>query len=452
MATFRNHGGFFVEKLAVEGGAPTVRIEEIRPWPVIDDRDREAVLRVLDGEYLCGAEAPEVVSLEKEWAEYIGRRYCLTTNSGTAALHMALLALGIGPGDEIIVPAYTFLATASCVLHANAIPVFVDIDPRTYTIDPSLIEEKLSPHTRAIIPVHLHGLPADMDAVMEIARKHDLRVVEDACQAHGAEFRGRRVGSFGDLAAFSLNSSKNLCAGEGGLLVMDEDSHYMRASMVRMFGDEIDDETKLRVYNASILGFMYRNQELPAAFTRAQLRRLDEYNERRRTNCDYLTEHLGRIKGLRVPFVPEDRKHVYWMYVVEFHPEDLGLDVAPEDFRTAMEKALFAEGLQVGQWQTMPVPAQDLFQTKMGYASSGFPWNFTERGKAMVYRGSDYPNAMDLCRRYTAVNGFQPPNDLSLMEKYVEAFNKVFSDIENVMKHLHDKLPSHYSGRLFRAK
>ena len=440
------------DKLAIAGGNPVLDPITIKPWPIIDERDKKAVMRVLEGDYLGGGEAPEVVSLEKEWSEYLGRKYCLTTNSGTAALHMALAALNIGPGNEVIVPAYTFLASASCVLHANAIPIFVDIDRKTYTIDPDKIEKEINEKTKAIIPVHLHGLPADMDKIVQIAKKHDLYIIEDACQAHGAQYKGKKVGTFGDLAAFSLNSSKNLCSGEGGLLVMDDKNYYMRATMLRMFGDEIDDETKLRVYNASILGYMYRNQELPAAFARAQLERLDEYNDLRIRNCNYLTEHLNEITGIHTPHVPDGYKHVYWMYIVEFYPEEAGIDMTPREFRIGVEKALFAEGVPVGQWQTMPVPAQDLFQTKLGHGGSGYPWNHTERGKEIVYRGEDYSNASDLCDRYTCIVGFQPPNGLDLMEKYVEAFKKVFSDLDTVKKHWQDKIVAHYSGSLFRAK
>ncbi len=440
------------ERLAIDGGKPALDPKTIKPWPVIDERDKSAVLRVLDSDYLVGGEAPEVKALEKEWNEYLGRKYCLTTNSGTAALHMALAALNIGPGDEVIVPAYTFLASASCVLHTNAIPIFVDIDRKSYTIDPEKIEEQITECTKAIIPVHLHGLSADMDRIIDVAEKYNLYVVEDACQAHGAEYKGKKVGNFGELAAFSLNSSKNLCSGEGGLLVMDEENYYMRANMLRMFGDEIDDETKLRIYNASILGYMYRNQELPAALARAQLERLDEYNDIRIRNCNFLTQHLNDIPGIHTPYVPEDYKHVYWMYIVEFYPEEVNIDMSPRDFRIGLEKALFVEGVQVGQWQTMPVPCQDLFQTKLGYSGSGYPWAYSERGKHIVYRAEDYPNSLDLCDRYTVVAGIHPPNGIDLMDKYIHAFKKVFSNLNVVKKHLNDDIVAHYKGSLFRAK
>jgi perosamine synthetase len=330
--------------------------------------------------------------------------------------------------------------------------VFVDVDRRTYTIDPDRIESKITERTKAIIPVHLHGLAADMDRIVRIAEKHKLYVVEDACQAHGAEYRGKKVGTFGDLAAFSLNSSKNLSGGEGGLLVTDSDTYSMRASMLRMFGDEIDDETKLRKYNASILGYQYRNLELPAALARAQLSRLDEYNTLRIKNCTFLTEELSDIPGIHPPFVPETSKHVYWMYVVEMYPEKVGVDLSPEEFRIGVEKALFMEGVPVGQWQTMPVPAQDLFQTKKGHAGSGYPWNLTQAGKNIVYRALDYPNAVDLCRRYTVIAGIHPPNSLGLMEKYVAAVKKVFSQLDTVVSHRNDDIIAHYSGDIFRAK
>ncbi len=439
------------EVLAIEGGKPAVEPGLIRPWPILDSRDKEAVLRVFENGYLCGGEAPEVLALEKEWSRYCGRKYCLTTNSGTAALHMALAALNVGPGDEVIVPAYTFLASASCVLHAGGIPIFVDIDRRTYTVDPDLIEEKITERTKAIIPVHLHGLAADMDRVMAIAREHNLFILEDACQAHGAEYRGKKVGGFGELAAFSLNSSKNLSGGEGGLLVMDDDTYYMRAKMLRMFGDEIDDETKLRKYNASILGYQYRNLELPAALALAQLKRLDLYNDLRIKNCEHLTRHLGKIPGVRTPHVPDGCRHVYWMYVVEFYPEEAGVEMSPADFRVACEKALFKEGVQVGQWQTMPVPAQDLFQTKKGYSASGYPWKFSREGEKVVYRGEDYPNALDLCRRYTVICGIHPPNGRELMEQYIEAFRKVFANLDVVKAHVNDDIVAHYRGSLFRS-
>jgi perosamine synthetase len=187
------------EKLAIDGGTPVLQRSDYQDWPIIADDDRRLISEVLDSGILAGGTAPQVTALEREWAAYTGAKHCLTTTSGTAALHMALAACGVGPGDEVITSAFTFLASASCALHQNAVPVFVDIDPRTYCIDPDKLEAAINERTKAVIPVHIQGIPADMDPIVEIARKHGLFVVEDACQAHGATYKGRVVGTIGDV-------------------------------------------------------------------------------------------------------------------------------------------------------------------------------------------------------------------------------------------------------------
>src|SRR5271166_3384763 len=217
------------QQLAIAGGPRTVPAGLAKLWPQIGDLERRAVLAVLDSGILSGAHAPEIKALESEFARYVDSRYCLSTNSGTAALHIAVAAAGIGPGDEVITSAFTFLASALAVLHQNAVPVFADIDPVTFNISPAEIERKITPRTRAIMPVHIHGLPADMDEILAIARKHNLIVIEDAAQSHGATYKGRKVGAIGDMGAFSVQSSKNLSAGEGGLFVTNSDAFHERA-------------------------------------------------------------------------------------------------------------------------------------------------------------------------------------------------------------------------------
>jgi len=228
-------------KLAIEGGTPVLTRKDYRNWPMVGPDERQLVNEVLDAGIFAGRTAPQVAALEKEWAAYVGSKRCLTTCSGTAALHMALAATGVGPGDEVITSAFTFLASASCALHQNAIPVFVDIDPRTYCMDPDLLEAAITERTRAVIPVHIQGLPADLDPILQIARRHGLRVIEDACQAHGAVYKGRKVGTFGDVGTFSLNNYKNLCGGEGGFFVTDSDELLEKGTLIRCFGDEIDE-------------------------------------------------------------------------------------------------------------------------------------------------------------------------------------------------------------------
>jgi dTDP-4-amino-4,6-dideoxygalactose transaminase len=440
------------EKLAIAGGQPVLKRSDYRNWPIITEDDRRLINEVLDSGIVAGGTAPQVSALEQEWAAYVGSRHCLTTTSGTAALHMALAAVGAGPGDEVITSAFTFLASASCALHQNAIPVFVDIDPRTYNMDPGKLEAAITERTKVIIPVHIQGLPADLDPILKIARKHNLFVIEDACQAHGALYKGKKVGSIGDVGTFSLNNFKNLCGGEGGLFTTDNETYLKKGMLIRCFGDEVDEVSHRRLYNASILGYMYRNQELPAALARAQLMHLDERNEVRIANANYLTRELSRIPGVIPPYCPPVCKHVYFMYNVRFDPKTAGVDCEPRRFRIAVEKALYKEGMLVGQWQTMPVPAQDIFQSKLGYGQSSYPWAVNKaRGIQYDYNVEGFPVAKLLCDTYTAVHGIHAPNGLELMQKIVEAFHKVFGNLGLALEHADDPIYPGADGKLYGA-
>jgi len=437
------------EKLAISGGQPILKREDYRNWPVITDDDRRFVNEVLDSGIVAGGTAPQVVALEKEWAEFVGSKHCLTTGSGTAALHMALSAVGVGPGDEVIVPAYTFLATASCVLHQMAIPVFVDVDIQTFTMDTTKIEAAINERTKAIIPVHIQGCPADMDSILEIAKNHNLYVIEDTCQAHGAMYKGTMCGTMGHAGAFSLNNLKNLCGGEGGLFVTDDPDLLKKGDLVRYFGDEADEKTLRQKYNASILGYMYRNQELPAALARGQLKHLNELNDARIKNAEYLTEELHKIPGVIPPYCPPGCRHVYWFYAVRFDPETAGVNTEPRRFRTAIEKALHMEGVMVGQWQVMPVPAQDLFQSKIGYGK-GYPWAINEaNGITYDYNPDSFPVAQQLCDTYTNIHGFTPPNGIDLMERIIEGFHKIFDNLDEVMQHADDDISPGFDGAMY---
>ncbi len=440
------------EKLAIADGIPVLKRTDYQNWPIITDDDRRLINEVLDSGIVAGGTAPQVTALEREWADYVGCRHCLTTTSGTAALHMALAAVGVGPGDEVITSAFTFLASASCALHQNAIPVFVDIDPRTYNMDPGKLEAAITERTKVIIPVHIQGLPADMDPILKIARKNNLFVVEDACQAHGALYNGRKVGSIGDVGTFSMNNFKNLCGGEGGLFTTDNETYLKKGMLIRCFGDEVDEVSHRRLYNASILGYMYRNQELPAALARGQLMHLEERNEVRIANAAYLSRELGRIPGVIPPYCPPGCRHVYFMYNVRFDPAAAGVECEPRRFRIAVEKALYKEGMLVGQWQTMPVPAQDIFQSQLGYGQSNYPWAVNKaKGIQYRYNADDYPVARMLCDTYTVVHGIHAPNGMELMKKFVEAFHKVFHNLGQALDHADDPIYPGADGRLYGA-
>jgi len=421
------------EKLAINGGKKVVPSDLIKPWPHITDKEREAVMEVLSGENISQQRKIQSESLAKEWSEYLGRKYCIPTNSGTAALHLAVAGIGIEPGDEVIIPAFTFWATAAAVLHHNAIPVFVDIDEKTYCIDVSQIKSKITEKTKCIMPVHIHGMPSDMSPILEIAKKHNLFVIEDVAQAHGSEYKGRKCGSIGDAAGFSTQMSKTLTTGsEGGLFVTDDELTYKRAGLLQYFGELVvpGTEREEQEYNAYGLGWMYRGDVFGQAFVRSQLKRLDENNSLRIQNCEFLTQHLKDIKGIEPPFVPKECKTVYYNYVVGFNPNDVGLDVEPKLFRDKVEEALKAEGVQTGRWQRLPVPAQRIFQDKIGYGK-GCPWK-CPNARDIEYRKEDYPKAVEFIDSHTYIFGINPPNDLKLMKLYVEAFNKVMNNLEQL--------------------
>ena len=413
------------EKLAIKGGARAVPEGIVKSWPPLTEEDKKAVLAVFDSGHLHGTSAPQAVALQKEWAEYIGVKYCLVTNSGTSALHMAVAAAGIEPGDEVIVPAFTFWASAAAVLHHNAIPIFVDIDPRTYCLDPKKIEAGITKYTKGIMPVHIHGMPCDMDPINAVARKHKLVVVEDACQAHGATYKGRFTGNLGDTAGFSLNRSKNLTGGEGGLFTTNDENAYNIGVKLREFG-EVVVKGKQREYNAYGLGWMYRPHEFVNAFTRAQFKRFPQYNEQRRQMAAFLTEKLKDIPGVEPPYTPLGINPCYFSYVVEFRPDQLGVKMPVREFRLAAEKALRAEGISMGQWQSRAVPAQTVFQEKKGYGK-GCPWTCRFARKDIVYRGEDYPETIKFLDAHSYLPAVYPPNDMKLMECYVKGFQKVFS-------------------------
>jgi len=326
---------------------------------------------------LSGAGAPEMRALEGEFAACVGARYCLATNSGTSALHIALAAAGVGPGDEVIVPALSFVATAQAVLHQGAVPVFADVEASTYTLDPADVARRLTPRTRAVVPVHLHGLPADMDAIGALAARHELTIIEDAAQAHGAAYRGRAVGTLGAMAAFSLNSTKNLPAGEGGLFVTDSEDLWARAARVRFDGLEppqkwdpthpLDDEAESR---ATARGWMYLPGELTSALARAQLGRLDETTARSQRNAARLTARLGRLPGVEPPVVPPDRTHVFHKYRVRLDADRAGLGLAPALLRDRLLAALGAEGVEAVLWQTAPLPSHPLFASTERYPNA----------------------------------------------------------------------------------
>jgi len=422
------------EKLAIEGGEPAIQPTDLQPWCAISDADRAAIARVLDRNETAGPSAPETVALQKEWATYLGMNHAILTNSGTAALHMALASAGVQPGDEVIVPAYSFVASAMSIMHQNAIPVFADTEKGTFNIDPASVEAAISPRTKALMIVHINGMPARMQELMEIAHRNGISVVEDACQAHGAKYTEKPVGSFGVAGAFSLNKSKNLPAGEGGLFVSNDNEITAKAGLLSTFGELPSSEID-RDYHSVSLGWMYRSTEFVAALARSRLQMLDTWNAIRRRNVERLNELLDGIPGIRTMQSPDNTEPVYWRYAFQVVPEEIGNSLPPHLFRKALQEVLIAEGLTISQWQKRILPAQDVFQLRQGYGE-GCPWDC--HSSSIEYEPSHYPNAQEIIDRTLWLkDGIQPPNYEETVEKIAYAVAKSMSRAED-FSHLVD--------------
>jgi perosamine synthetase len=312
--------------------------------PMIGQEEKQAVLEVLDSGII--AQGPRVKAFEEAFADMCGVKYAIATTSGTTALHVALLAHGIGEGDEVITSPFTFIASANSVLFTGARPVFVDIDPVTYNLDPSLIEKAITPRTRAILPVHLFGLSCDMDPILKIAEKHGLKVIEDACQSHGAVYKARRVGSFG-TGTFSLYPTKNMTSAEGGMITTNDEDLAEKCRVIRQHGMR-------RRYYHDELGFNFRMTDVHAAIGLAQLLKLEKFNQARQQNAAYLSQCL---EGVQVPFVPEGSQHVYHQYTLR----------VPDGRRDSLRTHLQEKGVGSEVYYPVPVHKQTFYVEELGY-------------------------------------------------------------------------------------
>ena len=331
----------------------------------------EAIARVLDScQFVLGS---EVAEFEKEFAGYCGAAECIALNSGTSALHLALLAAGVRAGDEVITVPFTFVASVAAVIYAGARPVLVDIDPRSFTLDPAAIEAAITPRTKAILPVHLYGQPADMDPIMEIARRHDLVVIEDAAQAHGAKYKGRPVGSIGDMACFSFYPGKNLGAyGEGGAVTTSNTEYAHTIRMLRDWGQD-------RKYHHLLQGFNYRMEGFQGAILRVKLRHLEKWTEARRRIVSKYNNLLAG-SGVEIPTEMPWARHVYHAYTLR------------SDDRDGLKNSLDAEGIQTGIHYPVPVHLQPAY-ADLGYRPGAFPQS--EKAATEVLSLPLYPEITD---------------------------------------------------------
>jgi perosamine synthetase len=315
--------------------------------PIISDEEVEEVVKVLKSGFI--AQGPKVAEFEEKFAEYVGVEYAVASSSGTTALHLALLAAGVKSGDEVITTPFTFAATGNSVLYTGAKPVFVDIDKNTYNINPDKIEEAITDKTKVLMPVHLYGQPADMDPINKIAEDHDLVVIEDAAQAHGALYNNKKTGSLGDMGCFSFYPTKNMTTSEGGMITTDNKEMADTARILRAHGES-------ERYTHVTLGYNFRMTDIAAAIGVVQLKKLDKFNEKRIENASFLTSKINNINGIKAPYVTDNVKHVFHQYTVR----------VDKSKRDQLIDFLKINGIGTGIHYPKPIYQQKLYQ-EMGF-------------------------------------------------------------------------------------
>jgi len=410
-------------KLALFGGEKT-RETPFPPHPMIGSEEKEAVQAVLEsgrlstfiaapGKNFLGGE--KIREFEDLFAKYHGTKYAIVFNSATAALHAAVVACGVQPGEEVITTPYTFTSTATSALMANAIPVFADIKEDTFNIDPEAIEKKISPLTKAITPVHLFGNSADMDEINEIAKKHNLKVIEDCAQAPGAKYKGKLVGTLGDCGIFSFTENKNITSGEGGMLITDDEEIAEISRLVRNHGEAVVSGQK-RSYNSTILGWNYRMTEVDAAIGIEQFKKLDYFTDERIKLASYLSDNLKDIPGLEMPVVYPENKHAFYGFAMKYDEKKIGI---PRDL---FVKALNAEGIPFGAGYIKP-----LYYSKIYHENKHFIYDHY-KGNANYEPGS-CPVCEDMhFNKLILTILTRPPATTKDMDDIVAAIKKV---IEN---------------------
>ncbi|MCD6443470.1 DegT/DnrJ/EryC1/StrS family aminotransferase [Candidatus Bathyarchaeota archaeon] len=407
-------------KLAIHGGEPVRR----NPFPTVNDKsgrnigreELELLKRVVESGALFRYSGTMVSSFEREFAGFLGVKHAVASTSGTAALHIATGAAGIGPGMEVITSPLTDIGTIIAILGQNAIPVFADIDPDTYNLDPEDVRNKVTDKTRAVIAVHIFGLPADMDPLVELAEEKDLVLIEDCAQAYLAEYKGRLVGTIGDIGCFSLQQSKHMFTGDGGITVTDDDELARKA---RLFMDKGWDRSLGLPRAYVMLGFNYRMTELQGAVARAQLKKVRWVVERRRRVAESLTKKISGIDGLIPPKVPKGCKHSYWLYPLKI--ELSMFDATLDD----IVKALRAEGIPAGAgYIGKPIYMAPLFTEKRGYGGTKCPWICPLYGREIDYREGLCPQAEETIRQLITLpcNEYFTEEDV---EDIAEALEKV---------------------------
>jgi len=411
------------DELAIRGGSPVrgTVLPFVPERADIGDEEVDAALEVLRTKRLSQLVGEEVSRFEEAFSKYYGVKHAVAVTSGTSALHLALAAAQLGPGGDVILPPYTFMATANAVLHQGLVPLFADVNSETYGLDPNEVDRRVTEKTKAVIPVHMLGQPADMQLILEVARQHGLTVIEDCAQANGAEYKGKKVGTFGDIGCFSFYLNKHITTGgEGGMLITNDDELAERArSVANHCRVRVSPYPNVPAHNVYWgVGYNYRMTQIQAAIGRVQLRKLDAFIAKRRKNAEYLTKRIQEIPGLKPPFVAPGASHVYWAYGALVVPEKLGTS------RDSFAKALLAEGIKAEGYCPIPVHLQEVIRNKVGYGKTSFPFDNPLYGRAVSYQRGLCPRAEELSQRDLLLPVYQTLTDRDL-DDVVTALEKV---------------------------
>lgn len=410
-----------MEKLAIDGGKPVRTQGPIIETDVFEDEELNALIEVAKDKKLRRAEA--TIEYEKVIADWFGVKHAIAVSSGTTALHIALAAFGIGPGDEVIVTPYTFVASDSAVLEQNAIPIFADVDPTYLTLDPESIAKCITPRTKAIIPVTISGTPVDMDPIMELARKHNLYVLEDACQSLGAHYKGKLVGTIGDVGVFSSITGKIINTGEGGFVITDNTDLYEKMWGFQDFARKksLGPASK---YHWGLPCANYRITNMQAAIGIQQMKRAWDMINKRTENADYLIEKLADLPGIVLPEEPPYGERVYFYFLIRLLPEVLGTDMLNFAIALAAEGTYNLKYLSTTRWM-IPQHLEPMFLEKAGYGGTKCPYECPWYEGTVEYYEGLCPTAEKACEEVFWLASVHPLLEKQDLDDIAQAVRKV---------------------------
>jgi len=419
-----------MEKLALFGGKP-VREKPFPKHRTTGDEEKRIVMEVMDSgilsefmgsnnEHFMGG--PYVKGFENKWSERFGVKHTISVNSATSGLFAAVGAAGIGPGDEVIVTPWTMTATATAILSFNAIPVFCDIEEDTFCMDPESVERLITPRTRALMPVHIYGHPADMDPIMELASKYSLIVIEDAAQSPGGYYKGKLTGTIGHMGVFSFNCNKIIQCGEGGAVVTNDDELAKRLQLIRNHGEAVV-ATGMSVQDGSnIIGWNYRMNEIEAAIMTVQLDRLDHLLKARKELVEYFEEGIRDVTGLILPVVKDGCTHTYYRYTMRLDKDTI---TVPSN---AIAKALNAEGISFNA-DYIPLNLYPIYQKRTGYGRKGCPFTCAYYDGMVDYSMKNLPVTEQMTHTTLSSEVIRPPLGREDVDQIISAVKKVFEQI-----------------------